>query len=110
MKPLPSWTQQGAIIGLEGGSAEVQNITSTLLDQGAPLVGVWLQDWVGTRHDWDGTRLIWNWEVREPMAFPRLIWCLACTVSSRSGLCLDLPIVLPSPSPSAPASACVGEP
>lgn len=70
MKPLPSWTQQGAIIGLEGGSAEVQNITSTLLEQGAPLVGVWLQDWVGTRHDWDGTRLIWNWEVREPIDCP----------------------------------------
>jgi alpha-glucosidase len=64
MQPLPEWTQRGAIIGLEGGSAEVGNVTEVLLQHKAPLVGVWLQDWVGTRHDWDGTRLIWNWQVR----------------------------------------------
>ena len=30
---------------------------------GVPVVGVWLQDWVGLRHSYDGDRLIWNWEV-----------------------------------------------
>ena len=70
MQPLPDWTQEGVIVGLEGGSDEVENITATLLKYEVPLVGVWLQDWVGTRHDWDGTRLIWNWEVNRQY-YPR---------------------------------------
>jgi sulfoquinovosidase len=64
-QPLPAWTQRGVVVGLEGGSDEVEPITEALLQAGVPLVGVWLQDWVGTRQDWDGTRLIWNWEVNE---------------------------------------------
>ena len=68
--PLPEWTQRGVVVGLEGGSDEVEPITRALLEAGVPLVGVWLQDWVGTRHDWDGTRLIWNWEVNEEY-YPR---------------------------------------
>ncbi len=70
MQPLPEWTQNGVIVGLEGGSDEVENITATLQAHDVPLVGVWLQDWVGTRHDWDGTRLIWNWEVNRDY-YPR---------------------------------------
>jgi len=70
MQPLPDWTQQGVIVGLEGGSDEVENVTATLLKYEVPLVGVWLQDWVGTRQDWDGTRLIWNWEVNRQY-YPR---------------------------------------
>lgn len=50
-------------VGLEGGTANVTAIVSTLQAAGVPLSGVWLQDWVGLRHSWDGDRLIWNWEV-----------------------------------------------
>lgn len=60
---LPSWSQQGAVVGLEGGTANVTKIVNKLLARGVPLAGVWLQDWVGMRHSWDGDRLIWNWEV-----------------------------------------------
>lgn len=63
MQPLPAWTQRGVVVGLEGGSEEVERITARLEAHQVPLVAVWLQDWVGTRQDWDGTRLIWNWEV-----------------------------------------------
>lgn len=64
MSPLPEWTQQGAIVGLEGGSDNVTRIVDTLLQNGVPIKGVWLQDWVGLRHsDIDGDRLIWNWQV-----------------------------------------------
>jgi sulfoquinovosidase len=28
-----------------------------------PLVGIWLQDWVGLRHAYDGDRLLWNWRL-----------------------------------------------
>ena len=60
---LPSWTQLGAIVGLEGGTHNVTNNVQKIVNSSVPLVGVWLQDWVGIRHDTDGDRLIWNWEV-----------------------------------------------
>ena len=50
-------------VGLEGGTANVTAIVSSLRAAGIPLSGIWVQDWVGLRHSWDGDRLIWNWEV-----------------------------------------------
>lgn len=30
---------------------------------GLPMVGIWMQDWVG-QHDFpEGTRLLWNWQL-----------------------------------------------
>ena len=63
MGPLPEWSQRGAVVGLEGGTANVSEIVSRLETAGVPLAGVWLQDWVGLRHGSDGDRLIWNWEI-----------------------------------------------
>jgi alpha-glucosidase len=60
---LPSWSQKGAIVGLEGGTTNVTGLVSRLKGNGVELGGVWLQDWVGMRHSWDGDRLIWNWEL-----------------------------------------------
>jgi alpha-glucosidase len=60
---MPQWSQRGAVVGLEGGTQNVTAIVTSLLANGVPVAGVWLQDWVGLRHDWDGDRLIWNWEV-----------------------------------------------
>jgi alpha-glucosidase len=60
---LPSWSQRGAIVGLEGGAENVTKTVDELKVAGIPVAGVWLQDWVGLRHSWDGDRLIWNWEV-----------------------------------------------
>ena len=62
---LPKWTQFGAIVGLEGGTHNVTNNVQKIVNSSVPLVGVWLQDWVGIRHDTDGDRLIWNWEVNQ---------------------------------------------
>ena len=42
----PSWTQHGAVVGLEGGTANVSRIVKSLQDAGVPLAGIWLQDWV----------------------------------------------------------------
>lgn len=44
--PLASWTQFGAIVGLEGGTANVTQIVHRLLDGQVEIAGVWLQDWV----------------------------------------------------------------
>lgn len=60
---LPSWSQRGAIVGLEGGTSNVSAEVAKMMDFGVPIAGVWLQDWVGLRHSWDGDRLIWNWEL-----------------------------------------------
>jgi len=42
MKPLPQWTQHGAIAGLQGGSATVKKITTSLLEGGVGKAGLWL--------------------------------------------------------------------
>ncbi|KAI9143798.1 glycosyl hydrolases family 31-domain-containing protein [Paraphysoderma sedebokerense] len=66
MKPLPSWTQQGAIAGIQGGSERVRSLVKTCKDNDVALAGVWLQDWVGNRPQKIGSityeRLWWNWE------------------------------------------------
>jgi len=63
MKPLPSWSQHGAIIGLQGGTDRVGQIVDSLLGKGVPISGVWLQDWVGQRVTEFGKQLWWNWEL-----------------------------------------------
>jgi hypothetical protein len=39
MKSLPLWTQQGAIVGLEGGTENVTKIVQSLLDGGVKIAG-----------------------------------------------------------------------
>jgi len=72
MHPLPDWTQKGAIVGLEGGTKEITDISNRLLNNVIPvkLAGVWIQDWVGLRHAFDGDRLSWNWQLDETY-YPR---------------------------------------
>jgi alpha-glucosidase len=64
-KRLPRWTQQGAVVGLEGGTKNVTRNVQTIIEGEVPVVAVWLQDWVGIRHGTDGDRLIWNWETNQ---------------------------------------------
>jgi alpha-glucosidase len=61
MPPLPDWTQHGAIVGLQGGTARVKGILAQLDNAQVPLAGVWLQDWVGQRTTSFGKQLWWNW-------------------------------------------------
>jgi alpha-glucosidase len=64
MKVLPNWTQEGAIIGLEGGNKvtnKVTNIVNTLLTNKIKITGIWLQDWVGIKQTFEGDRLCWCW-------------------------------------------------
>ena len=60
MKPLPLWTQQGAIVGLQGGN-KVDHIVHRLLENKIKITGIWLQDWVGIKHALEGDRLCWCW-------------------------------------------------
>ncbi|MFK7969953.1 MAG: alpha-glucosidase [Bacteroidia bacterium] len=65
MKPLPDWTQRGAIVGMQGGSSKFQQVHQSLSDAKVPLAGYWLQDWVGQRKTSFGKQLWWNWELDE---------------------------------------------
>jgi alpha-glucosidase len=63
MRALPRWTQDGAIVGLQGGQYLVQKNYKFLRHAGVPMTGVWMQDWVGTKDYDEGTRLNWNWKL-----------------------------------------------
>lgn len=63
MKPLPAWTQQGVQIGIVGGQEFVDEKYQFLKDQGVPMVGIWMQDWVGEYKFPEATRLLWNWQL-----------------------------------------------
>lgn len=69
MEPLPEWVHSGAIIGLQGGEEKVERVVADLQRHGAPLAGVWLQDWVGNRKVPFGQRLWWDWQ-RNPDTYP----------------------------------------
>ncbi|OJD35246.1 alpha-glucosidase [Diplodia corticola] len=65
--PLPDWALEGAILGIQGGQDKVEGIVRDARAAGMPLVGVWLQDWSGTRlqagaYNVSISRLWWNWE------------------------------------------------
>ncbi|MFE8071776.1 alpha-glucosidase [Marinobacteraceae bacterium S3BR75-40.1] len=94
MRPLPDWFQQGAIVGMQGGTAKVQNVLDELERRGTPVAGVWLQDWVGKRQTSLGSQLWWNWELDRDR-YPN--WNqLADRVESRGGhmLCYINPFLV----------------
>ncbi len=65
MRPLPQWTQEGAIVGIQGGTAAVRETYERLDAAGTPVAALWLQDWVGQRVTTGGLgkQLWWNWEL-----------------------------------------------
>lgn len=69
MDPLPDWADRGAVVGMQGGSEKVRRVVAALESHGAPLVGVWLQDWVGNRAVGFGQRLWWDWQLN-PDRYP----------------------------------------
>ena len=63
MRPLPGWINNGAVVGLQGGTDKVRKRLEELEALDAPVAAVWLQDWVGQRETSFGTQLWWNWEL-----------------------------------------------
>ena len=62
-RPLAGWATRGAIVGLQGGTGEVRRELDRLLDAGANVSGVWIQDWTGKRTTSFGDRLWWTWQL-----------------------------------------------
>jgi alpha-glucosidase len=65
MRPLPEWILGGAVVGLQGGTQKVLDISKKLEALETPVAAFWLQDWVGQRETSFGTQLWWNWELDE---------------------------------------------
>jgi alpha-glucosidase (family GH31 glycosyl hydrolase) len=65
MRPLPDWILGGAVVGVQGGTDKVLEISDQLEALDAPVAAFWLQDWVGQRETGFGTQLWWNWELDE---------------------------------------------
>jgi alpha-glucosidase (family GH31 glycosyl hydrolase) len=63
MRPLPEWILGGAVVGLQGGTDKVLEISKRLKALDTPISAFWLQDWVGQRQTSFGTQLWWNWEL-----------------------------------------------
>jgi alpha-glucosidase len=63
MRALPDWVHEGAILGLMGGTAVVNQRVGRARKAGMAIAGLWLQDWVGVRKTSVGTQLWWNWEL-----------------------------------------------
>lgn len=63
MRPLPAWLTAGAVVGLQGGTERALALWRRLRVSGAPLAGLWLQDWVGGRETSFGRQLWWSWEL-----------------------------------------------
>jgi sulfoquinovosidase len=65
MRPLPEWILGGAVVGLQGGTQKVLDMSEKLKELDTPVAAFWLQDWVGQRETSFGTQLWWNWELDE---------------------------------------------
>ena len=63
MRPLPEWVLSGAVVGLQGGTQKVLDLSERLEALDTPVAAFWLQDWVGQRETGFGTQLWWNWEL-----------------------------------------------
>ena len=59
---LPEWSDNGLLLGIQGGTEHVYNTGKKLRDKGVKLAGFWCQDWEGIRMTSFGKRLFWDWE------------------------------------------------
>ncbi len=63
MPALPDWFNEGAIVGMQGGTNALYHYWAMLEEYNTPLAAFWIQDWVGRRSTLLGSQLWWNWEL-----------------------------------------------
>ncbi|MAT62032.1 MAG: hypothetical protein CMH41_10385, partial [Micrococcales bacterium] len=59
------WVNDGAIIGLQGGTEVVRARVKEMQEAGTKISGVFLQDWVGQRKTRFGKQLWWTWQLNK---------------------------------------------
>ncbi|CAO3691006.1 unnamed protein product [Rhizopus stolonifer] len=67
MIPLPDWTADGIIVGIQGGKDKVKEVVKRLKENDIPLAAVCIEDWTGVRTQVTNrgtqfSRQWWNWE------------------------------------------------
>ncbi len=65
MAPLPDFLNQGAVIGMQGGTDKVRAMLAKLEALDTPIGAFWLQDWVGKRDTGVASQLWWNWQLND---------------------------------------------
>jgi sulfoquinovosidase len=60
---LPSWTEKGAILAIQGGTDTLRQKINEAQTKGIDIVGVWSQDWSGHLITAFGYQVNWNWQV-----------------------------------------------
>jgi alpha-glucosidase len=63
VRALPAWAHEGVMVATEGGSAAVNALLTRLIAAKVPLVGLWIQDWSGTKTTEAGNQVLWNWQL-----------------------------------------------
>jgi alpha-glucosidase len=58
----PAWAMKGLILGAQGGEEAALGKLAIMRRAGAPVSGLWCQDWCGRRVTSFGKQLMWNWE------------------------------------------------
>ncbi|MGL4676994.1 MAG: alpha-glucosidase [Brevinema sp.] len=66
---LPSWVNEGFILGIQGGWEKIDQKIELLQQHGVMISGIWAQDWEGIRMTSFGQRLMWNWQ-HDPKRYP----------------------------------------
>ena len=61
-KPLADWLYDGVILGMQGGTEEIERKLERAVASGVPVSGIWSQDWCGCRKTGFGYQVMWNWE------------------------------------------------
>ena len=69
--PLPDWTHDGIILGIQCGPDVIDQKIKKAEEAGVPVVGIWSQDWCGCRRTGFGYQVMWNWKA-DPDLYPDL--------------------------------------
>ncbi len=59
---LPSWTEDGAILAIQGGIDVIKKKIEHARSNGIEISGIWSQDWSGHIETSFGYQVFWNWE------------------------------------------------
>lgn len=71
-QPLPpKWLNNGAVLGLQGGTEKVIQTYNNLKNEGVKVSAIWIQDWSGNYFTDLGSRVYWNWRWNK-MFYPNL--------------------------------------
>lgn len=68
---LPAWSDNGLLLGVQGGTDRVNDIAQKLQKADVQLAGLWCQDWEGTRTTSFGKRNYWRWAASDEL-YPNL--------------------------------------